>query len=60
MKKLIKKLILVSGLTGLSFSDYLKRIDVLADTATENTTTVPKLTHTPLVIKAKVDGITTY
>ena len=57
-KKLIKELILVSGLTGLPLPDYVKRVDVLADAAIANSTIVPDLDPTPLEIKTRTAGIT--
>jgi len=55
-KKLIKELILISGLRGLNFSDFIKRVLGLSNAAIKNPTIAPNLDPTPAVIKAKADA----
>ncbi len=57
-KKLIKELILISGLRGLSILSFIKRILCLSDAATANPTIAPNLDPTPAVIQAKADAVT--
>ena len=58
MKKLIKELILISGLTGLNIEDYVKRVLALTQAATDNPLIAPDLDPTPLIITGKANAIT--
>ena len=57
-KKLVREMILVSGLTGLILGDYIKRVLGLADAAIANPSIAPLLDPTPIAIKARADAIT--
>ena len=58
MKKLIKELILVSGLTRLHLAAFVKRVIGLADAAISHPLIAPDLDPTPLEIKTKANEIT--
>jgi len=58
MKKLVKDLILVSGLTKLNLAAFVKRVLGLADAAIANPLIAPDLDPTPLEITAKANAIT--
>ena len=59
MKKLIKELILVSGLTRLHLAAFVKRVLALVKAATDNPLIAPDLNPTPAEVKTKADAITT-
>ncbi|MEI6822779.1 MAG: hypothetical protein WCL51_12665 [Bacteroidota bacterium] len=58
MKKLVKELILVSGLTRLHLGAFVKRVIGLADAAIAHPLIAPDLDPTPLEIKTKADALT--
>jgi len=59
MKKLIKELILISGLKGLTSEDFVKRIIELAQAAKDNPEIAPDLDPETGVIFSKANAITT-
>ncbi len=57
LKKLIKKLIVVSGIAGLRLTDFVLKVGGFATAATANPTIAPDLDPTPVALKLSVDAL---